>query len=155
MNLRVVQFQYGFELIRLTYPQFVQTFRDIIGWNFWHRQYNFVPSCIEFLNIIIMKSDRERISTIQYCIMSANHPKIVVDHDGDLSFSVVTDPLSRLSAPRDWPSSWTGNSGWSCSEQKRSSRPTSRSLENPFHKPIARISIHPLNQPSPPFWSTT
>ena len=25
-----------------------------------------------------------------------------------------TDPLSELSVPRDWPSSWTGSSGWSC-----------------------------------------
>ena len=31
MNLHVEQFQYGFELIRLTYPQFVQTFQNIIG----------------------------------------------------------------------------------------------------------------------------
>ena len=33
MNFHVVQFQYGFELIRLTYPQFVQTFQNIIRWN--------------------------------------------------------------------------------------------------------------------------
>ena len=50
-----------------------------------------------------------------------------------------TGPLSGLSAPRGWPSSWTGNSGWSCSEQKQSSRPASRSLENPLHNLIARI----------------
>ena len=31
MDLHVVQFQYGFELHELTYPQFVQTFQDIIG----------------------------------------------------------------------------------------------------------------------------
>ena len=34
MNLHVVQFQYGFELRRLAYPQLVQTFQNIIGWNF-------------------------------------------------------------------------------------------------------------------------
>ena len=34
MNFHVVQFSYGFELIRLTYSQFVQTFQDIIGWYF-------------------------------------------------------------------------------------------------------------------------
>ena len=38
MNLHVVQLQYGFELIRLTYPQFAQTFQDVIGWKFWHGQ---------------------------------------------------------------------------------------------------------------------
>ena len=37
MNFHVVQFQYGFELTRLTYPQFLQTFQDYIGWNFCHR----------------------------------------------------------------------------------------------------------------------
>ena len=31
MYFHAVQFQYGFELIRLTYSQFVQTFQDIIG----------------------------------------------------------------------------------------------------------------------------
>ena len=30
MNLNVVQFQYNFELTRLTYSQFVQTFLDVI-----------------------------------------------------------------------------------------------------------------------------
>ena len=37
MNLHVVQFQDFFALIRLTYRQFVQTFQDFIGWNFYHR----------------------------------------------------------------------------------------------------------------------
>ena len=37
MNLHVVQFQYSFELHRLTYSQFVQTFQDIVGWNLRHR----------------------------------------------------------------------------------------------------------------------
>ena len=55
MNLHVVQFQNGFELLGLTYSQFVQTFQDFIGWDLGHRQHNFVPSCFELLNIIIMK----------------------------------------------------------------------------------------------------
>ena len=37
MEIHVVQFQYVFELIRLTYPQFAQTFQGFIGWNFCHR----------------------------------------------------------------------------------------------------------------------
>ena len=32
MNLHLVQFSNCFELIRLTYPQFVDTFQDIIRW---------------------------------------------------------------------------------------------------------------------------
>ena len=47
---------------------------------------NFVPSCIELLNIIFTNSDREQISVIQYC-MSTSYSKVVVDHYGDLSSS--------------------------------------------------------------------
>ena len=58
-------------------------------------------TCIEFRSIIVSKSDREQISVIQYCVMSASHSKVVVDHEGDLSSSWKTDPLSGLSVPRD------------------------------------------------------
>ena len=34
MNVHVVQFQYGLELRRLTYSQFVRIFQDVIGWYF-------------------------------------------------------------------------------------------------------------------------
>ena len=34
MNLHVVQFQYGFDLHRPMYSQFVQTFQDIVRWEF-------------------------------------------------------------------------------------------------------------------------
>ena len=40
-----------------------------------------------FLNIIIMKSNRDYITIIQYCIMSTRYSKIVVDHEGDRSSS--------------------------------------------------------------------
>ena len=63
-------------------------------------------------------------------------------------FLVETGPLFGLSVPRGWPS-WTGNSGWSCSEQRQSSRPASRSWENPFHTLMTRILTRPKNQPSP------
>ena len=79
--------KHGFELIRLTYSQFVQAFQDIIGWIFWHRPQNFGPSCIEFLHIIVTTSYVEQIDAIQYCIMSASHSKEVKDHEGDLSSS--------------------------------------------------------------------
>ena len=38
MNLHIVQFQYGFDLVRLSYCQFVQTFQDVIRWDLCHRQ---------------------------------------------------------------------------------------------------------------------
>ena len=59
MNLHVVQFQYGSELRKLMYPQFVQTFQDIVGRNFWQRQKDFVPSCIEILDVIVKKSENK------------------------------------------------------------------------------------------------
>ena len=37
-TLHVAKFQYGLEFLRLRHPKFVQTFQDIIAWNFWHRQ---------------------------------------------------------------------------------------------------------------------
>ena len=46
----VIQFQYGFELIRLTYPQFAQDFTRIITLIM-----NFVPFWIEFLSCLIVK----------------------------------------------------------------------------------------------------
>ena len=56
MNHHVSKFQFCFVLIGLTCRQFLQTFQDITGWNLRHRQWNFVPSCIDFLNVVIMKS---------------------------------------------------------------------------------------------------
>ena len=38
MNLQVIQFQYGLEFLRLSYSQFVQSFQDVIRWDFRHRQ---------------------------------------------------------------------------------------------------------------------
>ena len=64
-------------------------------------------------------------------------------------------PLSGRSVPRDSPSSWSRNSGWSCPKQKQSSRPAFRNSGNFFLQSIARIWIHPLNLPSPLLWSIT
>ena len=36
MNLQVIQFQYGLEFLRLSYSKFVQSFQDIIRWDFCH-----------------------------------------------------------------------------------------------------------------------
>ena len=43
MNLHVIQSWYGFELIRLTYSQFVQTFQDIILVGSWSQIIEFRP----------------------------------------------------------------------------------------------------------------
>ena len=44
-----------------------------------------IPSRIEFLNIIITKSDRELVSVFKNGIMSTSNLKVVVDHESDLS----------------------------------------------------------------------
>ena len=36
MNFNVIQFYYGFKLIRLAYSLFVQTFQDVIRWDLGH-----------------------------------------------------------------------------------------------------------------------
>ena len=81
MNLQVIQFQYSFELIRLTCSQLSQTFQDIIRWDLGHRQLYFISSRIEFLNIIIAES---KISEIKNDIMSASNPEALADHVSDL-----------------------------------------------------------------------
>ena len=145
MNLHLVQFQYGFEWRGLTYPQLVQTFQDIIGWNLWHRCQNFISSCIELLHIIITKSDREQISVIQYCIMNASDSKVVKDHEGDVSPSQKPILfLSCLFLQADLLF-WSGNSGWSCSKQMQFSCPAFQNSGSPYPQLIAKVSIHPMN----------
>ena len=64
MNLQVIQFQYGLEFLRLSYSSFVQSFQEIIMWDFRHRQKNSVPLRIEFLNIIISKNNSEQFGKV-------------------------------------------------------------------------------------------
>ena len=76
MKFHVIQFQYGFELIRLTCSQFVHTFQDVIKWHPGHRQWNFIPSRIEFLNIIAKSNCDQRdkkisVEVVKNGIMSA------------------------------------------------------------------------------------
>ena len=86
MNFHVVQFQYIFELIRLTYSQIVQTFQEHHPMGSWSQT-------IEFHHIWYRSpehhrfEDREKNRRMQYCIMSTNDSKVVVDHVGDLSSS--------------------------------------------------------------------
>ena len=54
-------------------------------------------------------------------------------------FLEETGPPSGPSAPQSWPCSGTGNSGWSCSEHRQSSRPAFQNLENSFHKLIDNL----------------
>ena len=62
-------------------------------------------------------------------------------------FLIETVRPFGLTVLRDWPSSWSENSGWSCSKQKQFSHPTPQNLEISFQERIARIWIHPVNRP--------
>ena len=86
--------------------------------------------------------------------MSASNPKVVVDHEGDLSFSwkpilflgfllLEADILLEVRILDD------------LTKQKQFSHPACQILESPFHKLIARISIRPMNRSSLLLWSTT
>ena len=55
MNFHAVQFQYSLLLIRLTYSEFLHS-PDSHSMESSTYKINFVPSCIEFLNIIVTKS---------------------------------------------------------------------------------------------------
>ena len=65
MNFYIVHFQHSFEL--LTYPSFVQTFQNIIGWK-----------TMKFLGVIL---DR---------IVGSNDPETLVNQASDLSSSEET-----------------------------------------------------------------
>ena len=74
---------------------FVQTFQNITCRELGHRQWNFVPSRIEVLNIIIANSSCEQSSEIKYGVRSASDSKVVVDHVNDLSSA--KEPILFLS----------------------------------------------------------
>ena len=82
MNLQVVQFQHGLQLFRLSYSQFVQTFENFIKWELLHRKM-FVPSCIEFLNIVIPKNNGKYVGIVEHRIFDASDLEVVVDQVSD------------------------------------------------------------------------
>ena len=86
----------------------------------------FIPSRIDFLNIIIAKSTCEWISVIKNGTMSASNPEVVVDHVSDLSSA--KEPvffLSLLFLQTDL-SLEVGILDGLCSEQTQSSHPASQ-----------------------------
>ena len=90
MSLQVVQFQYGPEFLGLSYSQFVQSFQDVIMRDFCHRQQYSVPLRIEFLNIVISKSNGEQVGVVLDGIIGTSDPELFVDQVGNLSTSKET-----------------------------------------------------------------
>ena len=90
MSLQVVQFQYGLYFLRLSYSEFVQSFQDVIMWDFRHRQQKSFPLRIEFLNIIISKNSSEKVGVVFDRIMGSSDPEVIVDQVGNLSTSKET-----------------------------------------------------------------
>ena len=110
----------------------------------------FLTKIVELHPILyrIPEHKREQISILQYCIMSASHSKIVVDHKGDLYPSkepnllldfllLKTDLLLELGIQDDVV-------------QCRSNLPVQHfKVWKIFSLLIVRILVHPKNQPSP------
>ena len=62
---------------------------------------NSVPSRVEFLDIIVAKSNFVKISVIQYCIMSASNPESSRRSCKRSVFRGGIDPFVELSVPPD------------------------------------------------------
>ena len=133
VNLHVVQFQYGFELIIVTsictdFPRY-------------HRM-EFVTSTKKPSPILYRISEYCRHEGWQ----RTNQHNPILYHER-VSFessrrswrrSVFLAEISPLFG-LSYPFFCAGNSGWSCLELRQSSRLASRSLQNPSHKLIVRI----------------
>ena len=123
--LHVVQFHYGFELRGTDFPRYhrMESLTRIVelhshlasnSWTLWSRR--------------VTENKSAWSNTVSWAPVTRKLSKIMKA----ICFFSGTDPLLGLSAPRGWPSSWNGNSGWSCSEQKQSSRLASRNSKKSF-----------------------
>ena len=74
-------------------------------WDFRHRQQYSVPLRIEFLNIVISKSNSEQVGVVFDRIIGSSDPELFVDQVGNLSTSKETVLfLGRLFLQTDFPS---------------------------------------------------
>ena len=128
MNLHVVQFQYVFELRGLAYSQI-----DRLSWISSEEIFDMDSRTSSHL-----VSNPEYYRHEGWQRIKQRNPVLCHERESlegsrrswrRSVFLVETCLPSGLSVSRDWPFSWIGNSGWSCPEQKQSSRPASRNLE--------------------------
>ena len=112
------------------------------------RAENFVSSRIDFLNVIVSKTDREQIRRFKRGIMSASDSKAVVDHVSDLSSSkepilfvgflfLQTDLLLEVGILDDLIQSRSN----SCVQHFK--------IREILSPKLIAILIHPLSRPSP------
>ena len=74
-------------------------------WDFRHRQQYSVPLRIEFLNIVISKSNSEQVGVVFDRIIGSSDPELFVDQVGNLSTSKETVLfLGLLFLQTDFPS---------------------------------------------------
>ena len=71
-------------------------------WDFRHRQQYSVPLRIEFLNIIISKSNSEQVGVVFDRIIGTSDPELFVDQVGNLSTSKETVLFLGLSFLQKW-----------------------------------------------------
>ena len=90
-----------FEVRRLTYSQFYRLSRISSDGFFDIDSSTSVPSSIEFLNIIVMKSNREQMRIVKNGILSTSDSKVAVNHVSDLSSSKKPILFLSISVPRD------------------------------------------------------
>ena len=74
----------------------MQSFQDIIKWDFRHRQQISVPLRIEFLNIVISKNNSEQVGVVFDRIMGSSDPEVFVDQVSELSSAKETVLLLGL-----------------------------------------------------------
>ena len=90
-----------------------------IMWDFRHRQQYSVPLRIEFLNIVISKSNSEQVGVVLDRIVGSSDPEFVRRSSRQSVYLEGNGPLSGPFVPPDWFSFWNGNYGWSCSGLKQ------------------------------------
>ena len=85
--------------------------------------------------------------------LATSDPEVIVDQVSNLSTAKETVLLLGFFVPPDWFSFWIVNYGWFCSMLKQSSHQVLQNSALKYHEQMAKILMHPLNQPTPLLWS--
>ena len=121
--------------------------REILVW-FWAVQTHVFSICTELRSVLYQIS--RTLSLWRVTENNQRNPSLYHEHQQLKSsrrswrrsvFLVRTRPLSGLSVPRGWPSSWSDYLGWSYSKQKQILHPTSQSLENSSSRTVHGIHL--------------
>ena len=98
MNLQVIQFQYGLDFLRLPNPDLKKLSKMSLDGSSSSQQ-NSVPFRIEFLNIIISKTNCTLVGITLDRIIGSSDPEVLEDQVSDLSSSKEAVLFSGFSVP--------------------------------------------------------